>query len=134
MNKFQCIGRVCREVVSGTTQKGDTYKRFTLAISTGNGNSQFITCYAYGKMSKPVSYLKNGSLVYLSGFLSIDRKKKTVDNKDIWTEYHRFTIQELEFFPRAENNSKDEDFEKASSSGFTPDTCIPEEEFEDIPF
>ena len=130
MIKLQCIGRVVKNIVSGTTQNGEDYKRFTIAISTGNGNSQFISCYAYGRMSKPVSFLKKGSLVYLSGFLSIDRKKKTISDKDFWTEYHRFTIQELEFFPRAENNAKDEDFEEASA----PDSFIPEEEFEDIPY
>lgn len=134
MNRFCCIGRVCKNVISGQTQRGDDYKRFTVAISTGNGNSQFITCYCYGRMAKPASYLKNGSLVYLSGFLSIDRKKKTINDKDIWTEYHRFTVQELEFFPRAESNAKDDDFEKALDTFSGSGELIPEEELESIPF
>lgn len=129
MNQLNLIGRVASNVrVSETMQKKEEYRSFTLAVTRYENKTDFFNCYCYGKMNKPASYLHKGNLLRLSGSLSIDKKKKTLkvgsEEKDYWTELHRVTVQELEFFPRSESEAKDEDF----------DNSVSEDDFEHIPF
>ena len=76
MNRFECIGRLTKDVELNTTNNGVNVAKFTLAVnrkfkdSDGNYVADFFNIVAWRGLGENIhKYCKKGSKVYLAGEL-----------------------------------------------------------------
>lgn len=76
MNRFECIGRLTKDVELNTTSNGVNVAKFTLAVnrkfkdSDGNYVADFFNIVAWRGLGENIhKYCKKGSKVYLAGEL-----------------------------------------------------------------
>ncbi|MFA9558940.1 single-stranded DNA-binding protein [Evansella sp. AB-rgal1] len=89
LNQITLIGRIAKDPVMQTTDKGISVTRLTLAVrrpfrnNDGNYDTDFFNCTAWKKLAETsADYCSKGSLVCVQGRLST-RNYETTDNKKL---------------------------------------------------
>lgn len=100
MNKVILMGRLTRDPEVTTSQNGNTFARYSIAVDRkvkreGQPEADFFNCVSYGKQAEFVEkYLKKGTKVVLSGRL----ENNNYTNKDGQKVYDiRISVDEIEF-------------------------------------
>ena len=83
-NQVHLIGRLTRQPELRTSANGKSFVGFTVACDgLGTDNTVFIPCYAWNKQAENMAkYLSKGSLVAITGSLSMRRRQQNTENNN----------------------------------------------------
>lgn len=82
MNIVTLIGRITRDLRLHQTSTGKNFTFFTLAVSSIQNQTDYISCIAWNKVAENMTnYLVKGSLISVSGRLSV-RKSTNQEGKE----------------------------------------------------
>lgn len=111
MNSIIIMGRLTKDPETGSSQNGNTYARFAIAVDRrfkkdGEQDADFFNCSAFGKKAEFVEkYMKKGTKVVISGEMRMDRVTK--DGKT--TTYPKVMVNDIEFAESKKSESSGDD-------------------------
>ena len=111
MNSIIIMGRLTKDTETGSSQSGNTYARFSIAVDRrfkkeGEQDADFFNCSAFGKKAEFVEkYMKKGTKVVISGEMRMDRVTK--DGKT--TTYPKVMVNDIEFAESKKSESSGDD-------------------------
>lgn len=111
MNSIIIMGRLTKDPETGSSQNGNTYARFSIAVDRrykkdGEQDADFFNCSAFGKKAEFVEkYMKKGTKVVISGEMRMDRVTK--DGKT--TTYPKVMVNDIEFAESKKSESSGDD-------------------------
>lgn len=82
MNNVQLLGRLTKDVEIEQSKSKKIFARFTLAVSRGKEETDFIDCVAFDKLSETISkYVKKGERLLVQGSLNVSNYEDKDGNK-----------------------------------------------------
>lgn len=130
MNNVVLVGRLTRDVESRTTSAGTIIATFTLAVSKGDGDADFINCTSFGKQADVMSrYTHKGSSVAIRGRLQTRNYEDNNGNKRIITEV---IVENIFLISSGKTTSKSLENEYPETTSIKQEEIIVTED--DLPF
>lgn len=136
MNKVILMGRLTRDPEVSTSQQGNTFARYSVAVDRkikreGQPEADFFNCVSYGKQAEFVEkYLKKGTKVVLSGRL----ENNNYTNKDGQKVYDvRISVEEIEF-AESKTGSGQGQTNQGAQQAANDFINIPDNLIEELPF
>lgn len=106
MNIVTLIGRVTRDLKLYQTSTGKSFTFFTLAVNSIQNQVDYISCVAWNKVAENMTnYLVKGSLVSVSGRLSVRKSINQEKKEQYITEVVAQTVTFLDNRKKDNNNS-----------------------------
>ena len=131
LNTITIVGRLTANPELKTSQAGNSYVRFGLAVSHGKDDTSFINCTAFGKTSENISkYVSKGHRLGISGYLKQNRwQTNSGDNRSEVI----INVNQISFLqPNTDNNNAGQANPNGNATQPPPPT--PDVEDESIPF
>lgn len=115
MNRFECIGRLTKDVNLQTMNTGTSLAKFSIAVdrrfkdSNGDKITDFFNCSAFNGLAETISkYCHKGSKVYISGELQNRSWENELGEKQYLTEIKVNDCEFLDSKPKEDNPNQEQ--------------------------